>query len=64
MLKQKQGDISEHDLSLEIKEVQRNLSITDTLGTEKQFVMKRFPIFRGYFICSTIYIWTHESSLL
>ena len=28
--------------------IQWNLSITDTLGPEKQFVVQRFPLFRGY----------------
>ena len=26
----------------------------DTLGPEKQFVIQRFPLFRGYFICIAI----------
>ena len=29
--------------------IQWDLSITDTLGTEKQFAIQRFPLFRGYF---------------
>ena len=36
--------------------IQWNLSITDTLGTEKQSVTQRFPVFRGYFICTVIYL--------
>ena len=35
--------------------IQWNLSITDTLGTEKQFVIKRFPLFRGCFIYMAIH---------
>ena len=35
--------------------LQWNLSITDTLRPEKQFVIQRFPLFRGYFICTAIY---------
>ena len=36
--------------------VQWNLSIMDTLRTEKQFVIQRFPLFRGYFIDIAIYL--------
>ena len=36
--------------------IQWNLSITDTLGTKKQFVVQRFPLFRGYLICTAIYL--------
>ena len=36
-----------------VRAIQRNLSITDTLGTEKQFVKQGFPLFVGYF---TVYI--------
>ena len=34
--------------------IQWNLSIRDTLGPEKQFVIQTFPLFRGYFIHITI----------
>ena len=33
-----------------------NLSTTDTLGAEKQFVIQRFPLFRGCFICIAVYL--------
>jgi hypothetical protein len=33
-----------------------NLSITDTLGTEKQFAIQRLPLLRGYFTCMSIYL--------
>ena len=36
--------------------VQWYLSITNTLGTEKQFAIWRFPLFRGYFIHTVIHI--------
>ena len=36
--------------------IQWNLSITDALGTEKQFVIQRFPLFRGYFTHITTYL--------
>ena len=64
MLKLKQGDISEHDRSLEITEVQWNLSITKTLGPEKQFVVQRFPLFRGYFVCTAIYLDTRKQFVI
>ena len=35
--------------------IQWNVSITDTLEPEKQFVILRFPLIRGYFICIAIY---------
>ena len=44
-------------------DIQWNLSITDTLETEKQLVAKRFPLFRGYLHVWQC-IWTHKSSLL
>ena len=36
--------------------VQWNLSITDTLGPEKQFAIQRFPLFRGCFTYRAIYL--------
>ena len=39
---------------------QCNLSITDTLGTVKQFALQRYPLFRGYFIYIVIYL-DHKS---
>ena len=38
------------DIGLVIIRIQWNLSITDALGPEKQFVVQRFPLFRGYLI--------------
>ena len=35
---------------------QWNLSITDTLGPEEQFVVQRFPLLRSYFIYTIIYL--------
>ena len=40
----------------EVYYIQRNLSITDTLGPDEQFAIQRFPLFRGYFTCATIYL--------
>ena len=36
--------------------LQWNLSTMDTLGPEKQCVIQRFPLFRGYFTCMAIYL--------
>ena len=36
--------------------IQWNLSITDTLGPEKQFAVQRFPQFRGCFTYRAIYL--------
>ena len=36
-------------------DIQWNLSITDTLGTEKQFVIQRFPLFRGCFVYMVVH---------
>jgi hypothetical protein len=44
--------------------IQWNLSITDTLGPEKQFVVQRFPLFRGYFICIAIYLDPQKQSVI
>ena len=44
--------------------IQRNLSITDTLGTEKQFVIQRFPLFRGYFTRTAIYLDPQKQSAI
>ena len=41
-----------------------NLSITDTLGPEKQFVIQRFPLLRGYFICTAIYQVPQKQSVI
>ena len=46
-----------------VSDIQWNLSITDTLGPEKQFVIQKFPLFKGYFICTIIYP-DPQSSLL
>ena len=45
-------------------EIQWNLSITDTLGPEKQFFIWRFPLFRGYFTCVTIYLDPQKQSVI
>ena len=39
-----------------IDHMQWNLSIMDTLGTEKRSVIQRFPLFRGYFMHITIHL--------
>ena len=44
--------------------IQWDLSITDTLGTEKQFVIQRFPLFRGYFIRPAIYLVPQKQSVI
>ena len=44
--------------------LQWNLSITDTLGPEKRFVIQRFPLFRGYFICTAIYLDPQKQSVI
>ena len=41
---------------LAIHNIQWNLSIMDTLGPEKQFVIKRFSQFRGCFTYRAIYL--------
>ena len=44
--------------------LQQNLSITDTLGPGKQFVIQRFPLFRGYFIYIAIYLVSQTWSVM
>ena len=44
--------------------IQWNLCITDTLGTEKQFAVQRFPLFRGYFIHIAIYLDPEKQSVI
>ena len=44
--------------------VQWNLSTTDTLGTEKQFAIQKFPLFRGYFICIAMYLDPQKQSVI
>ena len=44
--------------------IQWNLSITDTLGTEKQFVIQRFPLFRGCFIYMAIHSDPQKQSVI
>ena len=44
--------------------IQWNLSIMDTLGTEKQFIVQRFPLFRGYLICTAIYLVPQKLSVI
>ena len=41
-----------HTVNMEC--IQWNLSITDTLGAEKQLVIQRFTLFGGYFTCTVI----------
>ena len=36
--------------------IQWTLSIMDTLGTKKQFIVQRFTLFRGYLKCTAIYL--------
>ena len=36
----------------------------DTLGTEKQFVIQRFPLLRDYFTHITICLDQHKQSIL
>ena len=36
----------------------------DTLGHEKQFVVQRFPLFRGCFICTTFYADPQKQSVI
>ena len=36
----------------------------DTLGTEKQSVIQRFPLFRGYLICTVIYLILQKQSVI
>ena len=47
-----------------IIEIQWNLSMTDTLGTEKLVVIQRFPLFKGYFICISIYLDPQRQSVI
>ena len=47
-----------------IQYIQRKVSIIDTLGTEKQFVIQRFPLFRGCFICTAIYLDPQKQSVI
>ena len=44
--------------------MQWNLSITDTSGPEKQVVIQRFPLFRGYFICTAIFLVPQKQSVI
>ena len=50
--------------------IQWNLSITDTLGTKKEFIVhseyiiQRFPLFRGYLICTAIYLVPPKQSVI
>ena len=44
--------------------IQGNVSITDTLGPEKQLVVQRFPLFRGYFIHIAIYLDPQKQSVI
>ena len=44
--------------------LQWDLSITDTLGPEKQFVIQRFPLFRGYLACTAIYLDPQKQSVI
>ena len=44
--------------------MQWNLSITDTLGPEKQFVIQKFPLFRRYLICTAIYLVPQKQSVI
>ena len=44
--------------------IQWNLSITDTLGTEKQSVIQRFLLFRGYLTCTVIYLVPQKQSVI
>ena len=42
-----------------------NLSTTDTLGPENQFVMQRFPLFREvYFVCLAICLDPQKQSVI
>ena len=41
-----------------------DLSITDTLGPENQFVTQRFTLFRGYFMLRAIYFDPQEHSVI
>ena len=36
----------------------------DTLRPEKQFVIRRFPLYRGYFICTAIYLNPQKQSVI
>ena len=36
----------------------------DTLGTEKQSVIQRFPLFRGYLICTVIFLDPQKQSVI
>ena len=44
--------------------IQKNLSMTDTLGPEKQVAIQRFPLFRSYFICIAIYLDPQKQSVI
>ena len=52
------------DVNIESIAIQRNLSITDTLGPEKQFVIERFPLLRGYFMCTAICLDPRKPSVI
>ena len=49
---------------LSVYRIQWDLSIMDTLGPEKQFVVQRFPLFRGCFTCVTIYLVPQQQSVI
>ena len=55
--------VCSNDLEL-IVYMQWNLSITDTLGPEKQFVTQRYPLLRGYFTCIAIYLVPQKQSVI
>ena len=44
--------------------IQRNLSIMDTLGPEKQFVIERFPLLKAYFMCTAICLDPRKPSVI
>ena len=44
--------------------IQWDLSTTDTLGTKKQFVVQRFPLFKGYLIYTAIYLVPQKQSVI
>ena len=41
-----------------------SLYITDTLETKKQFAIQRFPLFRGYLICTAIHLVPQKQSVV
>ena len=45
-------------------QTQGDASITDALGTEKQFVIQRLPLFKGYFIHTAIYLDSQKQSVI